>query len=160
MHYQPGHLLANLVGILSIGPRIVDLYGVPTFIIIWMGSAVAGGLLETYYWAKVENRYVITKAVGASCSTMGLATVLACTRPEMMVPVWSLGIVLPIWLETTGVAIWSLVAFKNGWFPEVGHLSHFGGMAFGAFWWVLHCSEKLSDTGLLHFRDDYNGSVY
>jgi membrane associated rhomboid family serine protease len=70
MHYQLGYLLANLVGILSFGPRIVNLYGVPTFIIIWMGSAVAGELLETYYWPKVENRYVIKKAVDASCSTV------------------------------------------------------------------------------------------
>jgi membrane associated rhomboid family serine protease len=151
MHYQPGHLLANLVGILSFGPRIVDLYGVPAFIIIWVGSAVAGGLLEAYYWAKVENRYVIRKAVGASCSTMGLATVLACTRPEMMVPVWPIGIVLPIWLETVGYAIWSLLAFKHGWLPEVGHLGHFGGMAFGAFWWAVALQRKAFGHNSLAF---------
>jgi membrane associated rhomboid family serine protease len=85
---------------------------------------------------------------------MGLATVLACTRPEMMVSVWPLGILLPIWLETVGYAIWSLIAFKNGWLPEVGHLGHFAGMAFGAFWWAVALQRKLSDTGLLHFRDD------
>jgi hypothetical protein len=67
----------------------------------------------------------------------------------MMVRIWPLGIVLPIWLETIGVALWSLVAFKNGWLPEVGHLSHFGGL--------LHCSEKLSDTGLLRYRDEEFG---
>jgi membrane associated rhomboid family serine protease len=101
------------------------------YIIICMGSAVAGGFFEAYYWAEFETRSVVRKAVGASCFTMGLATVRACTPPEMLVPVWSFGIVLPIWLETTEVAIWTLVAFSNGWLPGVGHLGHFGGKTFG-----------------------------
>lgn len=89
------------------------------------------------YWTKAEKPYVLRMAIGASAATMGYATVLSCVNPVAGVVVPPIPFPIPMWLQTVGIAIYSLLATQHGWSPEVGHLSHFGGMAFGAFWWLV-----------------------
>ncbi|KAF8863056.1 hypothetical protein BDZ45DRAFT_147574 [Acephala macrosclerotiorum] len=136
-HFDIFHLIAGLVGILAVAPRIITLYGLPAFVITWMGSSVVGGLLQIYHMKAVETAYVITHCVGASGAIYGLGTALACAFPDELVSVHGLPLVAPRWLVMASLAIWDILAWKNNWYPNFGHLCHVGGMAFGAVFWTL-----------------------
>jgi len=56
-HFEPLHLIANMVGIWEFGRAMIMLYDVPTAILIWIGSGVAGGLLQTYMWSRNAKKY-------------------------------------------------------------------------------------------------------
>ena len=115
------------------------------------GSAVAGGLSEAWYFAKIEKPYVVRMAIGASGAISGIATVLSCVNPEALVSIPLVPIPVQAWVESAGMAIYSLLALKYGWSPEIGHLGHFGGMAFGAFWWLV----ALREIPVMHTRSFY-----
>ncbi|PMD31530.1 hypothetical protein L207DRAFT_572746, partial [Hyaloscypha variabilis F] len=135
-HFDIMHLLANMGSLLVVGPPIISLHGTPQFLVLWMGCSAAGGLLELKHWAMIEKEHIVRTAVGASAVVCGLSTVVACADPKALVSVPLIGSI-PAWLQTAGMAAYSLLAMQYVWSPEVGHLGHFGGMEFGAFWWLV-----------------------
>ena len=135
-HLDIVHLLANMSSLLVVGPPIISRCGAPQFLVLWVGCSVAGGLLELKHWAMIEKEYIVRTAVGASAVVCGLSTVVACADPKALVSVPLIGSI-PAWLQTAGMAVYSLLAMRYGWSSEVGHLGQFGGMAFGAFWWLV-----------------------
>jgi membrane associated rhomboid family serine protease len=78
----------------------------------------------------------VRTAVGASAVVCGLLTVVTCADPKALVSVSLIGSI-PAWLQTADMAAYSLLAMRYSWSSEVGHLGHFGGMAFGALWWLV-----------------------
>ncbi|CZR55801.1 uncharacterized protein PAC_05689 [Phialocephala subalpina] len=136
-HFDIYHLMAGLIGILATVPTINTLYGLPAFVTIWMGSAVTGGLLQVYHMKAIETPYVVSHVIGASGAICGLLTVLACAFPDQLVSFHGLPIVAPRWLVMFGLAAWDILSWKNNWYPNIGHLCHVGGMAFGAVFWAL-----------------------
>lgn len=137
-HFAVGHLAANMFGLWRFGPKIVDTYGITHFFVIWVGSSIAGGLLQAYHWSKTRKPNTVSMAIGASCSTLGLLTAYGCTYPNAfvrhaMAPFYP----IPIRIALFGLLVFDITAFSEGWLPEVGHLGHIGGMLFGAFWWKV-----------------------
>jgi len=91
--------------------------------------------------SKTESPKAIRKAIGASCSVSGLMTVFACAESTRRIIFQLVSIRVPA-LFNMGLALFSLAAFQNGWLPLVGHLDHFGGEFFGAFWWLIALRNK------------------
>ena len=132
------HLAANMGTLWSFGPRVIQHHGLGRFAIIWIGSSVCGGLLQVYYWTqKTESPNFIRKAIGAFCSVSGLMASFACAEPTRRVIYPLVPIRVPALFNIMGLVLFSLAAFQNGWLPLVRHLGHFGGIFFGAFWWLV-----------------------
>jgi membrane associated rhomboid family serine protease len=134
-HYNLTHLGLNMFALWGFGQTVVAFYGVPTFAILWVGSGIAGGLLQSYFWVKNPNPYVETKAMGASGSILGIFAALTCVMP--MATVTLVIIPMPMFVAAAATIGLSVGALKEGWMPYVGHADHLGGMAFGAFWWLV-----------------------
>jgi membrane associated rhomboid family serine protease len=134
MHTTPLHLIINMMTLWSFGRLIVGIYGVPTFVVLWVGAGVFGGAAQSYYWLK-QPRYAERSAVGASGSILGMLGALTCAMPQSRVTL----IVFPMSLlqSTLLMAGLSAAAIQQDWLPFVGHMDHLGGMAFGAFWYLL-----------------------
>lgn len=41
-----------------------------------------------------------------------------------------------------GVVVFSVVCLAGDFLPQLGHVSHMGGLAGGAVWWLLFLSRK------------------
>lgn len=78
--------------------------------------------MQVNYWARTDSPNVMRRAIGASCSVLGLATALACAEPNRLVGVPLVPIIVPASFEILGVAIFSLAAVENGCQPETCHL--------------------------------------
>jgi len=126
-----------LLGILATGPRVINLYGLPAFFALWTGSAVTGGLFQIYHLKKIESYYVINRCLGASRVIYGLAAVLACTFPGELVDAYPVPIPVPRWLMMLGIVGWDIIAWRENWYPQIGHLAHVGGAVFGALFWAI-----------------------
>lgn len=74
-------------------------------------------------------------ATGASGAIAGLVMALTCVTPRM--PVNFFFINMPMWAAAAiGVGV-SIGGLTQGWLPGIGHGGHLGGIAFGAFWWLV-----------------------
>ena len=63
------------------------LWGVPTFITLWMGAGITGGLTSLMLQKKDEKS---RRYIGASGSVLGLSAVMACQFPRskmMIIPI-------------------------------------------------------------------------
>ena len=124
-----------MLALWGFGQAVVALYGVPTFAVLWVGSGIAGGLGQAYFWAKNPNPYAEEKAMGASGSLLGIFAALTCVMPKH--PVSLVIIPMPMFVAAALTAGFSLGALREGWLPYIGHADHLGGMAFGVLWWVV-----------------------
>lgn len=110
-------------------------YGLPQFAIIWVGSAVVGGILQLGYWQKIERPGFENRAIGASGAIFGIVSALSFVHPEMPVSLMFIPMNLR-WLMVISVAL-SFGSINQGWLPWLGHVDHLGGMAFGFVWWLV-----------------------
>jgi len=134
-HTNLTHLAFNMIALWGFGRTIVSWYGLPTFAIIWVGSAAVGGIVQMGYWMKYGHPGMEMKAVGCSGAVFGMLSALSFVAPEMRV----LLLVIPMSLRMSMAisVVFSLAAIREGWLPWLGHVDHMGGMAFGAFWWLV-----------------------
>jgi membrane associated rhomboid family serine protease len=129
------HLAFNMLALWGFGRTIVSWYGLQTFAIIWVGSAVVGGILQFGYWQKADLPSTEHGAVGASGAIFGIVSALSLVYPEM--PVLMMFIPMNLrWCMIISVAF-SMASIKEGWLPWLGHVDHLGGMTFGFVWWLI-----------------------
>jgi membrane associated rhomboid family serine protease len=140
-HFSLPHLGVNMYTLWSFGRPIVLFYGVPTYVLLWLGAGVGGNAFQIYWSDIVKqavNRKIIKKpfgiqedrgGVGASASILGMIGVISCAFPSNSL--FALGFV-------TG----SILCIQYGWLPWIGHKSHLGGMATGATWWLLFLRRR------------------
>jgi membrane associated rhomboid family serine protease len=133
-HFNTLHLAFNMMTLWSFGRPLVAFYGVPTFIILWVGSGIAGGALQAYAWSN-NGPYHAHQAVGASGSIFGMLAVLTCITPKAQVALFWIPMTLRA--STILTVAFSVAAISQDWLPFLGHWDHLGGMAFGAFWWLI-----------------------
>lgn len=133
MHNSLGHIAFNMLALYGFAPSIITLFGLQPFTILFVGSAVTGGVVQYWLWNK--NKDYQGAAVGASGAIFGIITALTCVMPRhsillMFVP-------MPMW-AAAGISVVASVAGLQGyWGPGIGHADHLGGMAFGAVFWSL-----------------------
>ncbi|KAE9366591.1 hypothetical protein N431DRAFT_76844 [Stipitochalara longipes BDJ] len=116
----------NTLGLLAVGPLVIPLYSALQFLILWIGCQLLV-VVDAQALAKIERPYILRQANETSSVVYGLSTVVTCRYLWTLVKMPLSGS-MPAWLEKGGMVIYSLLATK--WSPEIGHLGHFGGMAF------------------------------
>jgi membrane associated rhomboid family serine protease len=136
VHYQPMHLLANMVTLWSFGPPIVMAFGVPTFVVLWVGAGVVGGAAQSYYWL-THRHHAEASAVGASGSVLGILGALTLAMPRWRILIFPIPIPIPLLTATAAEVAFSLAAIQNDWLPNIGHVDHLAGTAFGALLYLI-----------------------
>lgn len=135
MHSSLPHLAFNMLGLWGFGRTIVLCYGTPSFLVLYFGSVVAGGLLENYMW--MRRKQWNHGGLGASGGVLGVFAATACWMPHGTVGF--LFVPMPIWVGaalTVGISVGGMQD-PPLWMPSFGHAAHLGGMAFGALWWLV-----------------------
>jgi membrane associated rhomboid family serine protease len=133
MHKNLMHLVFNTIGLWSFGRPVVSLFGAPSFLVLYFGSVVAGGLFQNYVWES-QNQWNVG-AVGASGGVLGVLAATACVMPKCPMSVFF--VPMPMWMGlaiTVGISVGGL---QGRWLPSLGHADHLGGMAFGVVWWLV-----------------------
>ena len=141
-HLDASQLVVNMYGLWLQRPLFISIYGLPAFVIVWLGAGLAGGLACIRDRKKKERQYVIYNGIGASGSILWLTTAIACAMPQevvyAMLPLpLPISISMPMGVFAGGFAAYSIAAIQNRWQPNMGHWRHARGMAFGAFCWIL-----------------------
>ena len=133
MHESLLHLAMNMVGLWSFGRVLVSGIGVPSFLVLYFGSVIAGGLTQDYIWEKRDMWNA--GGLGASGGVLGLFAATACIIPRGQMGF--LFIPMPMWAGAALMVGLSVGGMQDRWLPGLGHAAHLGGMAFGAFWWLV-----------------------
>jgi len=81
MHSSLPHLGLNMLAIWGFGRLFISVYGLPSFLGLYFGSAIASGVVQTYIWKR--NRVPPeTGEVGASGAALSLFMAMACAMPS------------------------------------------------------------------------------
>jgi membrane associated rhomboid family serine protease len=80
MHSSLPHLAFNMFAIWGFGRLFISGFGLPSFLGLYFGSAIAGGIAQTYIWKRNGSPPEIGE-VGASGAALGLFMATACVMP-------------------------------------------------------------------------------
>lgn len=124
VHASALHLLLNLLALASFGATLERVYGRRDFIALYLLCLVGAGAFQAM-WANQPT-------VGASGGIFGLFLAFAWQHPNKRV--WVL--IPPIGAKAKTLvlfyAVISTIFLITGWLPNVAHVAHLAGMAFGA----------------------------
>jgi membrane associated rhomboid family serine protease len=134
VHTSPVHLFVNMMTLWSFGRTFIYVYGLPTFALVYAGAGIAGGALQLYAWSKSEPQ-IFHRGMGASGSLLGVLAAWAIVMPRE--PIQMFFIPMKLGPAMGGFAVASVAFIYTGALPFIGHWDHLGGMAFGAFWWLV-----------------------
>ncbi|MGA9639223.1 rhomboid family intramembrane serine protease [Flavobacterium sp.] len=136
LHADIGHLVFNMLTLYFFAPVVMGYLGDVSFILIYFGSLIFGGLLTIYFHRK-EYGY---RAIGASGAVTGILYSAILLRPDMML---GLFFVIPIPAYIFGIVylLYSIYGMraKN---DNIGHTAHFGG-AIGGYILTLVIQPQL-----------------
>lgn len=129
LHANALHLLVNLLGLWFLGPEVEAMLGRTRFLILYLVSGVAGGLLQVAFSAPSSE------LVGASGSVCGLLLAFTTACPDLPLRAL-LFFILPVSMKARtlgiGLIVFSLVCAVFRILPQIGHLAHLGGAVAGA----------------------------
>jgi membrane associated rhomboid family serine protease len=141
LHANLLHLSVNVLGLWFIGPEVENMLGRVKYLLLYLFSGVAGGLLQTAFAAPSAE------LIGASGAVCGVMLSFTTAYPEMPLRAL-LFFVLPVSLKAKtlgrGIVVVSLLCAVLRIFPQIGHLAHLGGALAGAFltWWWLPSAPR------------------
>ncbi|WNW02795.1 rhomboid family intramembrane serine protease [Tenacibaculum sp. HL-MS23] len=139
LHVDWMHLGFNMYALYLFGKVVVVNFGTPYFLLIYVGSLVAGSLYSLYQH-KEELYY---SAVGASGAVSGVIFSSIMLYPDMELIMLPIPIPLPGYIFGIGYLLYSIYGMKNQ-VGNVGHSAHLGG-AIGGY--VLTILLKPSVVG-------------
>lgn len=87
-------------------------------------------------WKTFETANAVKEGSGASGALCGLFAVVVCSFPDKVLYVQYTSPLVPQSIAILGPATREVVAWKEGCYPNIGHLCHVSGMAFGAVIWA------------------------
>lgn len=122
IHVDMQHLIFNMITLFFFAPIVVYKIGAVSFLILYLGSLIAGSLLS-YIFHQNEYHY---SAVGASGAVTGVLYAAILFQPNMMINFF-----IPGWVFGIGYLLYSIYGMKNR-IGNIGHDAHFGG-AIGGF---------------------------
>ena len=168
MHFELLHLCFNMFGLYSLGPLIVSTFGPAGFLALWVGSSLACDS-ATLYWdwlgeqaqlarfARIKSdmllfrarvgQIVETQSIGASGSVLGFFTAFVCMMPKAKIFLFPIPVQMPAWTGLGVFVVGSVYCLVNGVLPQIGHVGHLGGMAFGAAWYFTQGRRILRKLG-------------
>jgi membrane associated rhomboid family serine protease len=142
LHANLLHLAVNVLTLWFVGPEVEFMLGRTKYVILYVMSGVAGGLLQTAFSPPAAE------LIGASGAVCGVLLSFTTAYPEMPLRAL-LFFVLPVSMKAKtlgrGLILVSLACAVLRVLPQIGHLAHLGGALMGAFltwWWLPHTPRR------------------
>ena len=127
LHVDQTHLFFNMFALYMFADPIISSLGVVKFLIIYVGSLLAGSTLSLSFHKK-EPYY---SAVGASGAVMGIVYAAIMLNPDMSLYMFFIPIPIPGYVFGVGYLLYSMYGMKAQ-LGNIGHSAHIGG-AVGGF---------------------------
>lgn len=130
-----GHLFFNMLFLYWFGTDVAEIYGVPRFLLLYVGGAVSCAVSYTAVGYATGQTGI--PAIGASGAIMAVSVVAAFLFPTRIVLVMFV-LPLPLWLLVAlyvGIDLYYPLAGLTDWLGSAGHL---GGALFGFLCHRLH----------------------
>jgi len=143
LHVDWMHLGFNMYALYLFGGIVASFLGMPSFLIIYFGSLLAGSLYSLQYH-KDEPYY---SAVGASGAVSGIIYASILLYPGMSLYLFFIPIPIPGYIFGIGYLLYSIYGMKKQ-LGNVGHSAHLGG-AIGGFAITLLLNPSLFVTNKL-----------
>lgn len=124
------HIVLNMLYLWFFGPELEAELGRRGFLRLYLGGAIAGGLLQWGWWLTTGEP---TWVVGASGAVYTVMTLFALKWPHRQILLWMV-IPVPIWLLAAFRIGSDLLDFSRGTAGSTAVLVHLGGAAFGLLW--------------------------
>jgi membrane associated rhomboid family serine protease len=122
LHVDWMHLGFNMYALYLFGGIVAGIMGNISFLIIYLGSLLAGNMYSMYYH-KNEPYY---SAVGASGAVSGILYAAILLYPDMTLMLFPLPIPIPAYIFGVGYLLYSIYGMKKQ-LGNVGHSAHLGG---------------------------------
>jgi len=143
LHVDWMHLGFNMYALYLFGGIVASFLGMPSFLIIYFGSLLAGSLYSLQYH-KDEPYY---SAVGASGAVSGIIYASILLYPAMELYMFFIPIPIPGYIFGVGYLLYSIYGMKKQ-LGNVGHSAHLGG-AIGGFALTLILNLSVFSTNLM-----------
>jgi membrane associated rhomboid family serine protease len=137
LHVDYMHLILNMYVLYIFAPMIIFKLGIVKFIILYLGSLIAGNVLTLRYH-KNELYY---SAVGASGAVAGIIYAAILLNPNMSLMMFPLPIPIPAYIFGLGYLLYSIYGMKKQ-IGNIGHSAHLGG-AIGGYVLMLLVYPKI-----------------
>ena len=141
LHVDYLHLILNMYVLFIFAPQLIVTLGVVKFLIIYIGSLLAGNLF-TLSFHKNELYY---SAVGASGAVAGVIYAAILLNPDMRLIMFPLPIPIPGYIFGIGYLLYSIYGMKKQ-IGNVGHSAHMGGAIGGYALTLLVYPEIFSQS--------------
>lgn len=141
LHVDYLHLILNMYVLYIFAPQLIFNFGVVKFLIIYVGSLLAGNIY-TLYMHKNELYY---SAVGASGAVAGVIYSAILLNPNMKLIMFPLPIPIPAYIFGIGYLLYSIYGMKKQ-LGNVGHSAHLGGAIGGYALTLLVYPEIFSQS--------------
>ena len=125
LHADMMHLIFNMLTLYFFANYIIFHLGRINFVIIYLGSLLAGNLI-TYYFYKNQPYY---SAIGASGAVMGILYSAILINPHITLGLFGI-IPIPGFIFAIGYLVYSIYGMKNS-IGNIGHTAHLGGSIAG-----------------------------
>ncbi len=142
LHVDQMHLFFNMFTLYMFADSVIAQVGVLKFLIIYLGSLLAGSTLALSFHKK-ESHY---SAVGASGAVMGVLYAAILLNPGMRVGFIFIPIPIPGYIFGVGYLLYSMYGMKAQ-LGNIGHSAHIGG-AIGGYVLTLALFPLLFTTNL------------
>jgi membrane associated rhomboid family serine protease len=143
LHVDWMHLGFNMYALYLFGGIVAGMLGVPSFLIVYIVSLLAGNLYSLKYH-KNESYY---SAVGASGAVSGIVYASILLYPGISLYLFFIPIPIPGYIFGVGYLLYSIYGMKKQ-IGNVGHSAHLGG-AIGGFAITLLLNPSLFYTNKL-----------
>lgn len=128
------HILANMLGLWSIGSFLERAVGPARFLGLYLVSGLVGAAFVIFFPGPVSG-----PTVGASGAVLGLLGAMAVLQPRAMLLVFF----IPMRTRTAVIlfGLLSILAATQGWLSFISHMGHLGGLVGGLVYTWLAISR-------------------
>ena len=144
LHVDWMHLGFNMYALYLFGKVVLLNFGVTYFLLIYLGSLLAGSL----YSLQQHKKEVYYSAVGASGAVSGIIFSSIMLYPDMELVMLPIPIPLPGYVFGIGYLLYSIYGMKNQ-VGNVGHSAHLGGAIGGYVLTLLLRPSVISNNTLM-----------
>ena len=146
LHADLGHLFMNMFTLYFFGPAMERILGSGGFLVLYLGSLLAGSLLTL----ALRSRDPGYRAIGASGAISGLLFGYVLFRPLSRIYIFLIPVGIPAVLFALGYVAISILGMRSRW-GRIGHEAHLGG-ALGGLLLTLLLYPGAWRIFLSHFR--------
>jgi len=143
LHADIMHLIFNMLTLYFFANYIIYNLGRINFLIIYLGSLLAGNLI-TYYFHKNQPHY---SAIGASGAVMGILYSAILINPHITLGLFGI-IPVPGFVFAIGYLLYSIYGMKNN-VGNIGHTAHLGGAIAGYVLTILLHPQVLQTSRMM-----------